>query len=91
MANYDINKTLNLPIAHGEGCYFCDNDTLKNLQDNHLIALRYLNNPNGSPYDIAGISNKKGNVLGMMPHPERACDKDIGITDGQEILRYLIS
>ena len=71
------NNKINLPIAHGEGRYFCDEDTFKELSDNNLIALRYLSNPNGSSYDIAGVINKNGNVLGLMPHPERACDSNL--------------
>tara|TARA_B100000575_G_C23056276_1_gene608105 strand:- start:2 stop:655 length:654 start_codon:yes stop_codon:yes gene_type:complete len=84
------NNRINLPIAHGEGRYYCDDDTLKELLDNELIALRYLNNPNGSSYDIAGVVNKAGNVLGLMPHPERACDNVIGGTDGVFTLKSLI-
>jgi len=84
------NNKINLPIAHGEGRYFCDEDTFKELSDNDLIALRYLNNPNGSSYDIAGVINKGGNVLGLMPHPERACDKTLGGNDGLFTLKSLI-
>ena len=62
-------QTIKLPIAHGEGRYHCDQDTLKRLIDNDLIALKYETNPNGSTSDIAGITNEKGNVLGLMPHP----------------------
>ena len=83
-------QTIKLPIAHGEGRYHCDSDTLKKLVDNELIALRYKNNPNGSSFDIAGITNEKGNVLGLMPHPERACDEIIGGTDGLFTLKSLI-
>ena len=84
------NNKINLPIAHGEGRYFCDEDTFKELSDNDLIALRYLSNPNGSSYDIAGIINKEGNVLGLMPHPERACDSALGGNDGLFTLKSLI-
>ena len=79
-----------MPIAHGEGRYHCDSDILKKLVDNELIALRYKNNPNGSSFDIAGITNEKGNVLGLMPHPERACDETIGGTDGLFTLQSLL-
>ena len=79
-----------MPIAHGEGRYYCDSDTLKKLVDNELIALKYKNNPNGSSFDIAGITNEQGNVLGLMPHPERACDEAIGGTDGLFTLKSLI-
>ena len=88
--NKNQKQTIKLPIAHGEGRYHCDPDTLKKLLDNELIALRYKNNPNGSTFDIAGITNEKGNVLGLMPHPERACDKAIGGKDGLFTLRSLI-
>ena len=84
------NNKINLPIAHGEGRYFCDEDTFKELSDNDLIALRYLRNPNGSSYDIAGVINKEGNVLGLMPHPERACDSNLGGNDGLYTLKSLI-
>ena len=84
------NNKINLPIAHGEGRYFCDEDTFKELSDNDLIALRYLRNPNGSSYDIAGVMNKAGNVLGLMPHPERACDSTLGGNDGLYTLKSLI-
>tara|TARA_Y100001933_G_scaffold112436_1_gene112650 strand:- start:577 stop:1239 length:663 start_codon:yes stop_codon:yes gene_type:complete len=84
------NNKINLPIAHGEGRYFCDEDTFKELFDNDLIALRYTKNPNGSSYNIAGIINKEGNVLGLMPHPERACDSTLGGNDGLFTLKSLI-
>ena len=87
--NRSPNK-INLPIAHGEGRYYCEDDTLKRLLDDDLIALKYSKNPNGSINDIAGIINKKGNVLGLMPHPERACDKSLGCTDGLFTLKSLI-
>jgi len=88
--NAGEKQTIKLPIAHGEGRYHCDSDTLKKLVDNELIALRYKNNPNGSSFDIAGITNEKGNVLGLMPHPERACDETIGGTDGLFTLKSLV-
>ena len=82
--------TLTLPIAHGEGRYHCSDDTLKQLQDEDAIALSYDNNPNGSVADIAGITNTSGNVLGLMPHPERACDPATGGTDGRRMLEALL-
>ena len=86
-----VGDELTLPIAHGEGCYQCSQDTLNKLEDQNSIALRYKDNPNGSLFDIAGITNKKGNVLGLMPHPERACDPIIGGIDGRRILETLIN
>jgi len=86
---YSNKERIVLPIAHGEGCYQCSQDTLKQLQDEDSIALRYVDNPNGSIFDIAGITNAKGNVLGLMPHPERACDPLLGGIDGSLILQSL--
>ena len=87
----DDKQNIKLPIAHGEGRYHCDQDTLKRLFDNDLIALKYKDNINGSTSNIAGITNKKGNVLGLMPHPERACDESIGGIDGLFTLKSLIT
>ena len=87
----NVGEEISLPIAHGEGCYQCTRDTLHKLQDEDSIALRYVNNPNGSVFDIAGITNSKGNVLGLMPHPERACDPQTGGIDGRCILKALIN
>ena len=89
--SYKPGENISLPIAHGEGRYVCDQDTLKKLEDDQCIALRYANNPNGSTADIAGITNKLGNILGLMPHPERACDPIIGGIDGRKILQSLIT
>ena len=91
MEHYGTDKALTLPIAHGEGRYQCSDDTLKQLQDADAIALRYQANPNGSVADIAGITNDSGNVLGLMPHPERACDPATGGTDGRVLLQGLLS
>jgi phosphoribosylformylglycinamidine synthase len=90
--------SLKIPIAHGEGNYFADQNTLKDLEDNNQIVFKYCSsngtisiedNPNGSVMNIAGIMNKKGNVLGMMPHPERSTDPVLGKTDGSLIFRAL--
>jgi len=85
-----LSESITLPIAHGEGRYYCTHDTLKELIDYNLIALKYTHNPNGSFHDIAGIVNKQGNVFGLMPHPERACEESIGGTDGISILKNLL-
>tara|TARA_Y100001968_G_C19366471_1_gene722786 strand:- start:680 stop:1333 length:654 start_codon:yes stop_codon:yes gene_type:complete len=90
LTSFSKGQSILLPIAHGEGRYYCDEDTLHKLQDEDCIALRYLNNPNGSIFDIAGLSNKEGNVLGLMPHPERASDNMTGGSDGISILKGLI-
>ena len=93
-------KVLRLPIAHGEGNYFCDDATLKRLQRERRIVFRYCDsagqitpesNPNGSRDNIAGICNERGNVLGMMPHPERAMEPALGSTDGRELFFSLLA
>jgi len=96
---YEQGQVITLPIAHGEGCYFADDDTLKALEDNNQVLFRYCEpngqinesgNPNGSLNNIAGICNKAGNVLGMMPHPERASDEMLGNTDGLKLFEGLL-
>jgi phosphoribosylformylglycinamidine synthase subunit PurQ / glutaminase len=96
---YQKGQIITLPIAHGEGRYYADGDTLKELEDNEQILFRYCNelseiteksNPNGSLNDIAGISNRQKNVLGMMPHPERASDPILGRTDGIQLFESLL-
>jgi len=89
-SNCRIKEKINIPIAHGEGCYYCEEDTLTDLISNNQILFRYGDNPNGSIYDIAGIQNLKRNVLGMMPHPERVSDAMLGNTDGLKILSSLV-
>ena len=92
------SKPITIPIAHGEGNYFIDDDGLKQLQDQDQILFRYCDengkvnpwsNPNGSIDSIAGVANKQMNVFGMMPHPERAASSDLGNTDGAQILTGL--
>ena len=85
-----IRESIVVPIAHGDGNYFCSSDTLKELEDNSQVAFRYADNPNGSIEDIAGITNIKGNVLGMMPHPERASEDIVGGHDGRYIFESVI-
>lgn len=93
-------QVLKIPIAHGEGNYFAPPDVIKSLKDNNQIVFRYCTpdgsisdevNPNGSIENIAGIINRDGNVLGMMPHPERAAEDILGSTDGLYIFRSLIN
>lgn len=80
---YSPGQVITLPLAHGEGQFYADDDTLKQLEDNGQVLFRYQDdNPNGSVNNIAGICNRQGNVLGMMPHPERASDPMLGGTDG---------
>ncbi|OGU59991.1 MAG: phosphoribosylformylglycinamidine synthase I [Ignavibacteria bacterium GWF2_33_9] len=93
-------KILRIPIAHGEGNYFADADTIKSLNDNNQVLFRYCSpeglvtteaNPNGSIENIAGIVNETGNVLGMMPHPERLSDNQLGGNDGLHIFKSLVN
>ncbi|MFZ0407241.1 MAG: phosphoribosylformylglycinamidine synthase subunit PurQ [Cyanobium sp.] len=86
LRQYASGERISLPIAHGEGRYQVDPDGLKRLEDGGQIVLRYVANPNGSLGDVAGLSNQRGNVLGLMPHPERACDPATGGTDGRRML-----
>ena len=97
--DYRQKQIITLPIAHGEGCYYAAPDTLKALEDNNQVLFRYCDasgnasnsaNPNGSLNNIAGICNLKGNVLGMMPHPERAADKALGNIDGLALFEGLL-
>jgi phosphoribosylformylglycinamidine synthase I len=83
-------QRLSVPIAHFEGCYTCDPATLAELRAEDRIVLRYVDNPNGSVDDIAGIANAGGNVVGLMPHPERASDVLLGSVDGLVLLGSLV-
>ena len=84
-------QVLRLPIAHGEGCYVADERTLDELEAEDRVAFRYLENVNGSQHAIAGILNRERNVLGMMPHPERATDPLMGSTDGLVVFRSMVA
>lgn len=97
--NYQTGQVITLPIAHGEGCYYADADTLADLEAHQQVLFRYCtpegeitasSNPNGSLNNIAGICNRRGNVVGMMPHPERASDALLGGTDGIHIFAGLL-
>jgi phosphoribosylformylglycinamidine (FGAM) synthase-like amidotransferase family enzyme len=96
----EVGQVLRIPIAHNDGRYFCDKETLRRLERNGQIVFRYCTpdgevteeaNPNGSVGNIAGIVNEKGNVLGMMPHPERASERLLGSEDGLFIWRSILS
>jgi phosphoribosylformylglycinamidine synthase I len=88
---YQPNEVITVPIAHGEGNYYCDEETLANLKKNNQIVFTYEGtNPNGSLENIAGITNEKGNVLGMMPHPERAVDELLGGADGLKLFQSIV-
>jgi phosphoribosylformylglycinamidine synthase len=83
-------QLLSVPVAHGEGCYFAEDQTLAMLRREDRVVLSYVDNPNGSIDDIAGICSEKRNVMGMMPHPERASDALLGGVDGKVILESMI-
>ena len=88
---YQQNDTLSIPIAHGEGNYYCDEETLQRLKENKQIVFTYAGeNPNGSIANIAGIVNEQGNVLGMMPHPERAVESLLGSADGLNVFQSIV-
>lgn len=99
-SEYEQGQVIELPIAHAEGRYYADAETLNLLHQENRIIFRYSDpagnptdesNPNGSVENIAGICNTTGNVLGMMPHPERACENILGLTDGLAMFRSLIN
>lgn len=88
---YEKNDVIQIPIAHGEGNYYCDELTLMSLKENNQIVFTYASdNPNGSIEDIAGIVNERGNVLGMMPHPERAVSELMGGSDGLALFKSIL-
>jgi phosphoribosylformylglycinamidine synthase subunit PurQ / glutaminase len=97
---YQQGQIISVPVAHGEGCYYADADTLKAIEDNGQVLFRYCDangnvtddaNINGSLNNIAGICNAQGNVLGMMPHPERCADAALGNTDGLGLFKALLA
>lgn len=97
---YERGEVLSIPIAHAEGNYTCDDETFHEMEKNGQIVFRYCDesgnvtdavNPNGARSNIAGICSKEGNVLGMMPHPERACEELLGSNDGRELFKSLAS
>lgn len=97
-SGFSKGKVIRMPIAHNEGCYYADQETLKALKKNNQIIFRYCSisgdvsekdNPNGSLENIAGICNREGNVLGMMPHPERASEDILGSSDGRIIFESI--
>jgi phosphoribosylformylglycinamidine synthase subunit PurQ / glutaminase len=100
MSEYRPQQVITLPIAHGEGCYYADAETIAELEANRQVVIRYCDesgnptdaaNPNGSVNNIAGICNLQGNVVGMMPHPERASDPMLGCTDGLLLFKGLLA
>jgi phosphoribosylformylglycinamidine synthase len=98
-SSYDTGQILNIPIAHNEGNYYIDAAGLKELKHNNQIVFRYCSalgevndqyNPNGALENIAGIINREGNVLGMMPHPERSAERELGSADGYFIFKSIV-
>jgi len=87
---YDKGEQLTIPVAHHDGNYFAETATLDRLEGEGRIAFRYAEAVNGSARDIAGIINERGNVLGMMPHPERATEPAHGLTDGARMFKGLV-
>lgn len=89
--SYAKDQIISVPVAHGEGRYYCDEATLAELKANQQIIFQYQENVNGSVDQIAGITNKQKNVLGMMPHPERALEKILGSDDGLKLFQSIIN
>jgi phosphoribosylformylglycinamidine synthase len=83
-------QVLRLPVAHGEGNYFAEADVLRGLEVERQVIFRYLDNPNGSLNNIAGVCNRSRNVVGLMPHPERACEECVGSADGRIVLESAV-
>lgn len=90
-SGFEKGRYLNFPVAHHDGNYFADDETLNQLEGDGRVALRYVDNPNGSSRDIAGLLNESGNVLGMMPHPERVISPLLGGTDGADFFKSLVN
>jgi phosphoribosylformylglycinamidine synthase I len=86
----ETGQSLTIPVKHGEGCYFADEELLTELEANGQVVLRYEDNPNGSIADVAGVANREGNVFGLMPHPEHAVDPLLGSSDGTLVLGSLV-
>ncbi|HEC1770007.1 TPA: phosphoribosylformylglycinamidine synthase subunit PurQ [Campylobacter lari] len=91
LKNFQKNDIIELPIAHGEGNYFNSKDGIKMLEDKDMILLRYINNPNGSLNDIAGICDENKKVFGLMPHPERMCDDILGSKVGLKMFEGFLN
>jgi phosphoribosylformylglycinamidine synthase I len=90
-SNLDPQHIYRLPIAHGEGCYIADERTLDELEAEERIAFRYVENPNGSLRNIAGVLSKERNVMGLMPHPERATEPLMGSSDGLGVFESMVA
>ena len=89
-AGYEVGQIVRFPVAHHDGNYFADDDTLDRIEGEGRVAFRYAETVNGSARDIAGVLNAAGNVLGMMPHPERAIEPEHGSTDGRALFESAV-
>jgi phosphoribosylformylglycinamidine synthase len=89
-SQYKKGQVVRIPIAHNEGNYYIDEKGLGELRKNNQIVFRYVDNPNGAVFDIAGIVNKERNVLGMMPHPERSSEDELGSSDGRLVFESIL-
>ncbi len=99
-SKHQAGDVISIPIAHGDGNFFAEPDTIRSLEENQQVLFRYSDengiitgesNPNGSVNNIAGVMNKNKNVMGMMPHPERACESELGSSDGKKIFESIIN
>ncbi len=90
-ATLDVGDVLRIPIGHADGNYYADEVTLDALEKKDQILLRYMENPNGAERDIAGIRNERGNVVGLMPHPDRSYEPDLGTGDGRRMFESLVA
>jgi phosphoribosylformylglycinamidine synthase subunit PurQ / glutaminase len=89
-ARCELGQEVVIPVKHGEGCWFADDDLYTELEARNQVVLRYMEPVNGSVYDVAGVTNEQGNVMGLMPHPEHAVDPLLGSADGALILASLV-
>lgn len=90
-ATLDEGEVLRIPIGHADGNYFADDATLDSLEKEERVLFRYVNNPNGAERSIAGIRNERGNVVGLMPHPDRSYEPDLGTGDGRRVFESLVA
>ena len=90
-ATLEEGEVLRIPIGHADGNYFADEETLDALEANGRVLFRYVTNPNGAERNIAGIRSERGNVVGLMPHPDRSYEPDLGTDDGRKVLESLVA
>jgi phosphoribosylformylglycinamidine synthase subunit PurQ / glutaminase len=90
-ATLEQGEVLRIPIGHADGNYFADDETLDRLDRDGLVLFRYVDNPNGAERSIAGIRNERGNVVALMPHPDRCYEPDLGTADGRKVFESLVA